>query len=82
MVTWIVFAMVVAALLILVLAVVPVARRLPGFLRAAARLQQRQGEMVALQHSAEQLQERMLTLQDQAEDAQRRLAAINAKRDQ
>jgi hypothetical protein len=50
-------------------------------MRAAAALQRRQGEVIALQGNAEALQERILALQEQGERAQRRLAAISPKSD-
>jgi hypothetical protein len=78
-VTWIVLAVVLFALVVPVLAVRPVLARLPGLHRAALALLRRQAQVEALASSAEALQDRLLTLQRQAELAQQRLTLIKAK---
>jgi hypothetical protein len=79
-VTWIVLAVVLFALVVLVLAARPVLARLPGLRRAALALQRRQAQAEALGSTAEALQERLLTLQRQAEAVQQRLLLIKTKR--
>ena len=79
MVTWIVLAVVLFALIVLVLAVRPVLARLPALQRAALALLGRQAQVEALGASAEALQDRLLVLQRQAEVAQQRLTLIKAK---
>ncbi|MFK3985584.1 hypothetical protein ACI2K4_35125 [Micromonospora sp. NPDC050397] len=79
MVTWIVLAVVLFALVVLVLAVRPVLTRLPALHRASVALLRRQDQVEALASRAEATQERLLVLQRQAEVAQRRLTLIKAK---
>jgi hypothetical protein len=79
MVWWIVLGVVVAGLLILVLAVVPVARRVPRLGRAAVALRRHQARALDLRESAERLETRLLTLQARAERTQQRVAGITAK---
>ncbi|RZU75281.1 hypothetical protein EV384_3813 [Micromonospora kangleipakensis] len=59
MVTWIVLAVVLFALVVLALAVRPVLARLPRLRRAAVALQGRQAEAEALQARAATAQERV-----------------------
>ncbi|WP_320069398.1 hypothetical protein [Micromonospora sp. RTGN7] len=80
MVTWIVVAVVLFALVVLALAVRPVVGRLPRLRRAAVALQGRQVEAEALRVTAEALQERAEALQGQVTVTQQRLELIKAKR--
>ncbi|MGC4806402.1 hypothetical protein [Micromonospora sp. DT233] len=80
MVTWIVVAVVLFALVALALAVRPVVARLPRLRRAAVALQRRQAEAEGLLVAAEGLQERAEALQGRLEVTQRRLEVIKAKR--
>ncbi|MFI5486415.1 hypothetical protein [Micromonospora echinaurantiaca] len=80
MVTWIVLAVVLVALVGFALAVRTVLARLPLLRRAALALQRRATEAEALRESAESLQQRAETLQGQLDTAQRRLELIKAKR--
>jgi flagellar biosynthesis/type III secretory pathway M-ring protein FliF/YscJ len=79
-VTWIVLAVVLFALVVLGLAVRPVLARLPRLRRAAVALQGRQAEAEALRSTAEALQQRAEALQARAATAQERVALIKAKR--
>lgn len=79
MVTWIVLAVVLFALVLLVLAVRPVLTRLPALHRAALALLGRQEQVEALAARAEATQERLFVLQRQAQVAQQRITLIKAK---
>ncbi|MCM0674254.1 hypothetical protein NCC78_06065 [Micromonospora phytophila] len=81
MVTWIVVAGVLFALVVLALAVRPVLARLPRLRRAAVALQGRAAEAEALRETAETLQQRAEVLQGQLDTTQQRLALIKARRD-
>jgi hypothetical protein len=81
MVWWIVLAVVVGSLLVLVLATIPVLRRLPRLGRAASALQRHQARALDLRESVERMQARLLTLQARAERTGHRAAAIPAKAD-
>jgi uncharacterized protein YlxW (UPF0749 family) len=73
---WIWIAVVVAALIILGVAVVPLLGRLGGLQRAAVRLQRRQAEAARLQEGAAVLEQNVLRLQQRAEQMQARIEAI------
>ncbi len=81
MVWWIVLAVVVGALLILVLATIPVLRGLPRLGRAAKALRRHQTQALDLRESVERMQARLLTLQARAERTGHRAAGITAKID-
>jgi hypothetical protein len=80
-VTWIVVAVVVGALLVLALAVRPVLAALGPLRRAAVRLAGRQAQAQALADRATAVQQRLVDLQAQADTAQRRLAVLQSRRD-
>ena len=80
MVTWIVFGVVLFALIVLALAVRPVLARLPRLRRAALALQRRATEAESLRSAAEELQARAESLQERAGLAQERIALIKASR--
>ncbi|MFF5173570.1 hypothetical protein ACFY3U_13120 [Micromonospora sp. NPDC000089] len=80
MVTWIVVAVVLFALLVLALAVRPVLARLPRLRRAALALRRRQAEADTLRVTAEALRERAEELQQRSVVTQRRVELIRAKR--
>lgn len=80
MVTWIVVAVVVLALLVLVLAVMSVVGRLSALQRAARRLQLRQEEAMRLQQGAATLEASVAALQQRAELAQEQMVAIRGRR--
>jgi hypothetical protein len=77
---WIVIAAVVAGLIILVAVSVPVVGRLSALQRAAARLQRRQQEVMALQEGAQALEQTLVVLQRKAGTMEERLAVIKAGR--
>ena len=79
MVVWIVVGVVVASLVFLVLASLPVVRRLSALQRAMRRLQERATQAQGLQAGGEDLQRRAETLQAAATLAQERIAGIQAR---
>ncbi len=80
MVTWIVVAVCVVALLVLGLAVQPVLGRLGALREAAVGLLDRQQDALALQARAETLTATVQALQQRAELASEQVAVIKAAR--
>jgi uncharacterized membrane protein YcjF (UPF0283 family) len=79
-VTWIVVAVCVLAVIVLALAVRPVLGRLGRLMRAADGLRQRQDEALALQARAEALAARVQKVAERAGTAQERITVIRAAR--
>ena len=77
---WIVIAAVLAGLIILVVVTLPVLGRLGKLRRAAARLQRRQAEAMALQAGVTRLEQTVLQVQKRAETMQEGIAVIKAGR--
>ncbi len=80
MVTWIVVAVFLLALLVLGLAVRPVLARVGGLLAAAERLQRHRAAALALQARAETLAAGAQALGERAATAQERVAVLKAAR--
>jgi len=75
---WIVIAAVVVGLIILVAASVPLLGRLSRLRRAAAKLERRQAEAMALQAGVARLEQTVLQVQKRAETMQEGIALIKA----
>ena len=80
MVTWIVVAVCVLAVVVLALAVVSVLRRVGGLLDAAEGLQPRQRQALGLQARAETLAATVQGLAGRAETMQERITVLRAAR--
>ena len=80
MVTWIVVAVIVLAFVVLGLALMAVAGRLPELRRAALKLQRRQEQALKLQEGAATLEQSILALQERAQLAAGQVAVIQAGR--
>lgn len=80
LVWWLVIGMVVLALLLLVLACLPVLSRLRGLSRSGERLRGLQAAQESLQRRTEVLQLRTRELAAQAATAQQRIALIKGER--
>jgi hypothetical protein len=79
-VTWIVVAVIVLALIVLVLAARPVLSRLSGLSRALARLRRQAESAQALRARSAELETGLAGLRESAESTERRLAVLRARR--
>jgi biopolymer transport protein ExbB/TolQ len=76
MIWWIVAALVVLGVVLLVLAVLPVLRRLAGLKRAMMKIRQRAVDAQALEAAADSLQTRLAEVSTHAEAVAHRAAEI------
>jgi hypothetical protein len=79
-IVWIVVGIVVASLVFLALAALPVLRRLPGLDRALRRLRRRVEQAQGLQARATDLERQVAATEASAQRVQEGLAAIQAQR--